>query len=215
MRYPGRIIPAELTDLFLSLIALVIAFSMLGERRLPGVEVFLISAVGVGSGFLLHELAHKFIAQRFGYWAEYRANRMGLVLIVLMAFAGFIFAAPGAVMIQKLSAPQDFYLQDRIGQEELKRQAKREELWISLAGPLTNIALAVIFFLLLTSGAGESLWAGAAGFALFINLTLAAFNLLPFGPLDGKKIFDSSRTAWALVAVPTILVAMPVYLGMV
>jgi len=215
MSYAGRISPAELTDLFLSLIALVIAFSMLGERRLPGVEVFLISAVGVGTGFLLHELAHKFIAQRFGYWAEYRANRMGLILIVLMAFAGFIFAAPGAVMIQKASAPQDFYLRDQIGQDELKRQAMREELWISLAGPMTNIILAVIFFLLLASGAGGSLWAGAAGFALFINLTLAAFNLLPFGPLDGKKIFDCSRTAWAVVAVPTILVALPVYLGMV
>ncbi len=215
MSYAGRISPAELKDLFLSLVALVIAFSMLGERRLPGVEVFLISAVGVGTGFLLHELAHKFMAQRFGYWAEYRANRLGLILIVLMAFAGFIFAAPGAVMIQKASAPQEFYSQDQIGQEELKRQAKREELWISLAGPLTNIILAVIFFLLLTSGAGGSLWAGAAGFALFINLTLAAFNLLPFGPLDGKKIFDSSRTVWAAVAVPTILVALPVYLGMV
>jgi Zn-dependent protease len=214
MSNADRISSAELTDLFLSLMALVIAFSMLGERRLPGVEVFLISAVGVGSGFLLHELAHKFVAQQFGYFAEYRANRMGLVLIVLMAFAGFIFAAPGAVMIRKASVPQDFYQQDPIGQEELKRQARREELWISLAGPMTNILLAVIFFLLLESGAA-GLWAGAANFALFINLTLAAFNLLPFGPLDGKKILDSNRLVWAIVAVPTILAALPVYLGMV
>jgi len=214
MSNANRISSAELTDLFLSLMALVIAFSMLGERRLPGVEVFLISAVGVGSGFLLHELAHKFVAQQFGYFAEYRANRMGLVLIVLMAFAGFIFAAPGAVMIRKASVPQDFYQQDPIGQEELKRQARREELWISLAGPMTNILLAVIFFLLLESGAA-GLWAGAANFALFINLTLAAFNLLPFGPLDGKKILDSNRLVWAIVAVPTILAALPVYLGMV
>ncbi|VVB68222.1 Peptidase family M50 [uncultured archaeon] len=213
MSNAGRISKAEMKDLFLSLMALVIAFSMLGERRLPGVEVLVISAVGVGSGFLLHELAHKFVAQRFGYFAEYRANRMGLVLIVLMAFAGFIFAAPGAVMIRKASVPQDFYLQDPIGQEELKSQARWEELCISLAGPMTNILLAVIFFLLLASGAG--LWAGAANFALFINLTLAAFNLLPFGPLDGKKIIDSNRLVWAVVAVPTILAALPVYLGMV
>ncbi len=215
MNNAGRISPAELTDLFLSLIALVIAFSMLGERRLPGAEVFLISSIGVGSGFLLHELSHKFTAQRFGYWAEYRANRLGLILIILMAFAGFIFAAPGAVMIQKASAFQDFYSQDTASQEELKRQAKREELLISLAGPLTNIVLAVIFFLLLASNTNGRLWAGAAGFALFINLTLAAFNLLPFGPLDGKKIFDASRTVWAIVAVPTILAALPVYLGMI
>ena len=206
----------EIRDLFLSLVALVIAFSILGERRLPGYEVILISTVGVSTGFLLHEMAHKFIAMRYGYWAEYRANRNGLILAVVMAFAGFIFAAPGAVMIRKPSPPQDFYLQDTVGREKLINQAKREELWISLAGPLTNVVLAILFFLLLASGiAANSLWYQAANFALFINLVLAAFNLLPVGPLDGKKIFNSNRLVWAIVAVPTILMALPVYLGMI
>jgi Zn-dependent protease len=208
---------AELTDLFLSLVALVIAFSILGERRLPGAEAILITALGVGTGFLLHELAHKFVAMHFGYWAEYRANRMGLILVIAMAFVGFIFAAPGAVMISRTSAPQNFYSLDPLGQEELKKQEKREELLISLAGPMTNIILAFVFFLTLVGGAvaSDSLWRQASGFALFINLTLAAFNLLPFGPLDGKKIYDSNRMVWALVGVPTILAALPVYLGMV
>ena len=204
----------EIRDLFLSLVALVIAFSILGERRLPGYDVILISTVGVSTGFLLHEMAHKFIAMHYGYWAEYRANRNGLILAVVMAFAGFIFAAPGAVMISKTSPPQDFYLQDPVGREKLINQAKREELWISLAGPLTNVVLAIFFFLLLASGiAGNSLWYQVANFALFINLVLAAFNLMPVGPLDGKKIFKSNRLVWAIVAVPTILVALPVYLG--
>jgi Zn-dependent protease len=206
----------EIRDLFLSLVALVIAFSILGERRLPGYDVILISTVGVSTGFLLHEMAHKFIAMHYGYWAEYRANRNGLILAVVMAFAGFIFAAPGAVMISKTSPPQDFYLQDTVGREKLINQAKREELWISLAGPLTNVVLAILFFLLLASGiAANSLWYQAANFALFINLVLAAFNLLPVGPLDGKKIFNSNRLVWAIVAVPTILMALPVYLGMI
>jgi Zn-dependent protease len=216
MSNAGRISSTELRDLFLSLIALVIAFSILGERRLPGYEVVLISAVGVSTGFLLHEMAHKFTAMRYGYWAEYRANRNGLILAVVMAFAGFIFAAPGAVMISKTSPPQEFYQQDPVGRERLINQAKREELWISLAGPLTNVVLAIFFFLLLASGiSGNGLWSQAANFALFINLVLAAFNLLPIGPLDGKKIFDSNRLVWAIVAVPTILIALPVYLGMI
>jgi Zn-dependent protease len=215
MSNAGHISSTELRDLFLSLIALVFAFSILGERRLPGYEVLLISTVGVSTGFLLHEMAHKFIAMRYGYWAEYRANRNGLILAVVMAFAGFIFAAPGAVMISRTTPPQEFYLQDPVGQEKLIKQAKREELWISLAGPLTNVVLAIFFFLLLASGiAGSSLWYQAANFALFINLVLAAFNLLPVGPLDGKKIFNSNRLVWAVVAVPTILVALPVYFGM-
>ena len=210
----------ELVDLLLSLAALTIAFAILGERRLPSAEVFFISAVGTGTGFLLHELAHKYAAQRYGYWAEYRANRSGLLLIIIMAFVGFIFAAPGAVMIHKARGRAD----DRwsasegwqINQPELAEAERKETLWISLAGPMTNIVLAILFFLFLASDAAtSSLWLSAANFALFVNLTLAAFNLLPFGPLDGKKIFDSSRTVWAIVTIPTILAALPVYLGMI
>jgi len=70
-------------------------------------------------------------------------------------------------------------------------------------------------FLLVSRETGSDLWVQSAYFALFINLTLAAFNMLPFGPLDGKKIFECNRLVWALVGVPTILVALPVYLGMI
>jgi Zn-dependent protease len=138
---------------------------------------------------------------------------MGLLFAVVASFAGFIFAAPGAVMISKPAATQAFYMQDPFSQEELKREIKKETLWISLAGPMTNIILTVFFFLALIFAPSSSTASMAANFALFINLTLAAFNLIPIGPLDGKKIFDSNRTVWLLVGLPTILVALPVYFG--
>ncbi len=205
---------AEVIDLFLSLVALIAAFSILGERQVPGIEVILISAVGAGSGFLLHELAHKFAAQRYGYWAEYRANKAGLVFMVVTAFMGIIFAAPGAVWFRKVGTAAPLY-GDEVSPEQLKKE-KREQLWIALAGPMTNILLTALFFLLLVSGVlTNRLGFGAAYYAIFINLTLAAFNLLPFGPLDGAKVFSASRPIWAIVAVPTILVALPVYFGMI
>jgi len=216
MSIAGRISSVELKDLLLSLVALVIAFSVLiSGGRIPGLEMILIISVGVGTGFLLHEMAHKFVALHFGYFAEYRANMMGLLFAVALAFVGFIFAAPGAVMISKPNVPQEFYMQDPIGQEELKREIKRETLLISLAGPMTNIVLAAFFFLLLLLSPSNSLAAQAANFALIINLILAAFNMLPFGPLDGKKVFDSNRMVWLLVGLPSILLALPVYFGMI
>ena len=219
MSIAGNISSIELRDLSLSLVALVIAFSVLEERKMPGWETILILTVGVSSGFLLHEMAHKFAALHFGYFAEYRANMVGLALAIVMAFGGFLFAAPGAVMISKSNAPLESYMQDTFGQEEQRRREKREMLLISLAGPMTNIVLAILFFLLVfplvSSKSGSSLWISAANFAISINLILAAFNMLPFGPLDGKKIFDGNRLVWALVGVPTILVALPVYLGMI
>jgi Zn-dependent protease len=216
MSIAGRISSVELKDLLLSLVALVIAFSVLiSGGGIPGLEMILIISVGVGTGFLLHEMAHKFVALHFGYFAEYRANMMGLLFAVALAFVGFIFAAPGAVMISKPNVPQEFYMQDPIGQEELKREIKRETLLISMAGPMTNIVLAAFFFLLLLLSPSNSLAAQAANFALIINLILAAFNMLPFGPLDGKKVFDSNRMVWLLVGLPSILLALPVYFGMI
>ena len=216
MSIADRISSIELRDLLLSLAALVVAFCVLmNGKKIPDLETILIITVGVGTGFLLHEMAHKFVALHFGYFAEYRANRMGLLFAIAASFAGFIFAAPGAVMISKPAAKQEFYMQDSFGQEEQRQEIKKETLWISLAGPMTNIVLTAFFFLALLFAPSSSAAAVAANFALFINLTLAAFNLLPFGPLDGKKIFDSNRTVWLLVGLPTILLALPVYFGMI
>jgi Zn-dependent protease len=50
-------------------------------------------------------------------------------------------------------------------------------------------------------------------FAFFINLYLAGFNLIPFGTLDGRKIFEANRLAWAIVAAPTILISLSVLFG--
>ena len=105
MSYFSRVGPTERIDLLLSWVVLVIGFSLvIGGRRVPSIDLIVISALGVGTGFLLHELAHKFIAQRYGYRAEYRANRNGLLFIIIMSLMGFILAAPGAVMIHKPSS---------------------------------------------------------------------------------------------------------------
>jgi Zn-dependent protease len=217
MSYFSRIGPTEGIDLLLSWVVLVIGFSLvIGGRRVPSIDLIMISALGVGTGFLLHELAHKFIAQRYGYWAEYRANRNGLLVIIIMSLMGFILAAPGAVTIRKVSNPYPQSTAYAYGEETNADQgkARNEQLWISLAGPMTNITLAALFLTLLVSGIiASKVSMNAIYFAFFINLYLAAFNLIPFGPLDGRKIFEANRLAWAFVAVPTILIALSVMFG--
>jgi Zn-dependent protease len=130
---------------------------------------------------------------------------------------GFIFSAPGAVMIHK---PLDASNQSAYTygggpyMDPLEKKAQREELWIALAGSMTNITLTAIFFVLLSSGLViGNLAMNAFYFAIFINLNLAAFNLIPFGPLDGKKIFQANRLTWAIVSVPTILIALSMLFG--
>jgi Zn-dependent protease len=218
MSYSSKIGTVEQMDLLLSWIVLAIGFSIvMGGKIVPSADLFLASALIAGTGFLLHELAHKFVAQRYGYWAEYRANRSGLLFIIIMSFMGFIFAAPGAVMIHK-STEASLRSACSSGDETclglITKKAKREMLWISLAGPMTNIVLSALFFALVYGSIIEDrMLAGTAYFAFFINLSLAAFNLIPIGPLDGRKIFEADRYVWIIVAVPTILMAISIMFG--
>src|SRR5574337_1995842 len=89
----------EIVHLVASLLVLTIAFTY--PNLIP--QALLAAAFGVGTGFLLHELAHKFTAQRYGYAADYEASPLGLVMALGLSLAtsgGFVFAAPGAVMIR-------------------------------------------------------------------------------------------------------------------
>ncbi len=216
MGHSSGIGTSELIDLLLSFVVLTIAFSMVGGGLgAINAESLVIVGIAVGTGFLLHELAHKFVAQYYGYRAEYKASILGLALTVVMALTiGIVFAAPGAVMIRKplYSTPSSHsYEGDDAYWDRLERKIGREDLWISLAGPMTNIILTAFFFAVLMSGLLDSaLLVSAASVALRINLMLAAFNLIPIDPLDGGKIFRGNALVWAIVGVPTILIALAV-----
>lgn len=175
---PMRFSQEEISQLFKAWFAISLAFTIArGGLGTPFfVRHFLLSGLTVGVAFLAHELAHKFVAQRFGCFAEFRAFDLGLLLAVLMSFSGFIFAAPGAVVIAGLVS-------------------RAENGKIATAGPLTNIVLALLFWFSTASFRSISLLSD--GFT--INAWLAFFNLLPFWQLDGLKILNWSRGVWILL----------------
>lgn len=189
----------EVRDIILAWLALGLAFFLLngGSVRLFfGLEhgsigfreVFIglgISLVTVGSGFVLHELSHKFTAQRYGYWAEFRMWPIGILLALITSLVGFIFAAPGATYISG-------YL-----------ISERENGIISLAGPLTNVLVGIIFLPFLLFGSGAFYELGRVG--LSVNLFLALFNMLPILPLDGAKVFAWNKVYWLLVFIPLVI----------
>jgi Zn-dependent protease len=156
--------------------AFAIAMNGLGKGFLTAV---LLSGLTVGVGFLLHELAHKFVAQRYGCWAEFRANDQMLFLAVLLSFTGIIFAAPGAVMISG-------------------HVTKERNGIISAAGPITNYILAFLF-LLVSFVAFTPFLQSLARYGLLINGWLGLFNMIPFGNFDGIKILRWNRTYYGIM----------------
>lgn len=75
------------------------------------------------------------------------------------------------------------------------KNAKWGEAVVAIAGPISNVFLAVIFGLLIRFSSGSTFmnqsFFNLAGFVVLINITLAIFNLMPIPPLDGSKILSS------------------------
>ncbi len=176
----------EVAHLAKAWIAISIAFTILYARNSPTLSsiaaLFIISGITVGIGFLLHELAHKVVAQHYGLFAEFRADNKMLLIAMVTALFGIVLAAPGAVYIS--------------GYAGVNRNGK-----ISMAGPLTNIALAAIF-LLLTLVFGQSM---LTQYGQSINAWIAIFNMIPFGNFDGSKILQWNKLAYTVMLISSIL----------
>ncbi|MBD3260159.1 MAG: metalloprotease [Candidatus Altiarchaeales archaeon] len=173
---------SELFDLAKAWLALSIAFAILLSTAVEDYPMnFIIALFTVGTGFVFHELAHKLTAQRFGVAAAFKSFDHMLALAILMSFAGFILAAPGAVMIE-----------GGVG--------RRENGIISSAGIAANI-VAATFFLILSTLTTEGIVNAIGSYGLLINSWLALFNLIPFGGFDGRKVFEWNRIVYVLLAL--------------
>ena len=143
----------------------------------------LVSAFTVGIGFILHELGHKFLAQRYGCWAEFRANNFMLGLALIFSFFGFIFAAPGGVFIQGYVT-------------------KRKHAYIAMMGPIINLVLGIAFGLLAFF---VPVIKSIALPGMMINFWLGLFNALPFPMFDGHKVYVWNKI-WYFVLLAAAII---------
>jgi Zn-dependent protease len=187
----------ELVHILISWVAISYAFAILliwfklgrrpvTEELLSGIaNPLVISLFTVGISFIVHEMSHKIVAQRFGSWAEFRMSPFMLILMLFLVYElGILFAAPGAVLIYGGSV------------------GKRENGLISLAGPLSNLLLGLAFFPLL-SETGILYEIGRYG--VIINIALALFNMIPFSIFDGRKVWAWNKLVYLGVVITTLL----------
>jgi Zn-dependent protease len=176
----------ELRNLVIALLIIIsIPIVWLRTQIFRNPTITLGAVIVFALAFLLHELAHKFMAQRLGYWAEFRLNQLGLVITLLSFLSPLKIVAPGAVMISGVRDWNDY------GK-------------ISISGPVTNIVQGLIFLMLYLVGVSPIM--GYIG--MIVNSSLALFNLIPFGVFDGAKIMKWNWINWLL----SFLTALGIYL---
>jgi len=199
-RVKGRIYfsPKELEHLAIAVL-LVIGIGLSYAFYLGALEledwpvVFAALSVIIVASFFTHEIAHKVTAQRRGLWAEFRLTVWGAILTAISILFPFKIISPGAVMIAGPARMDD------IGK-------------ISIAGPITNIVLSSV---LLGPVFVPNPYSLVFVIGAFFNAYVAVFNLIPFGILDGYKIFSWDKKVWALAfavsAVLTVISGFFVY----
>ena len=171
-----RFSKTEIREIIIAVTIISLAFAIMlrssvlvvSSEMLNYLAIFGLSALLVITSFIPHEMAHKWVAQKYGAWAEFRMYPAGLMMAIVFSFFGFLFAAPGAVYIN--------------GNINVEKNGK-----ISIAGPLTNLVIGAIAMVLCHVTTG--LWSDIFGLFAWLNVFLAFFNLLPINPMDGSKIY--------------------------
>lgn len=189
----------EIWDILISMIVIAGTFAYVfrGINNGDFISLIPITMVAAGLGFLLHELAHKFVAMSYGYYAQYQLWVQGLLFAILTAaFFGVVMALPGAV-----------YTYGNMSVEENGK--------ISVAGPLVNIILAIIFFVLLQLVTFSQVITTICFLGFFINSFLAFLNLIPVSILDGTKIIKWNPIVWGITMFISFLLMIPYILSVI
>lgn len=155
------------------------------------IQTVAIYALPVLFAITVHEAAHGYAARHFGDNTAYMLGRITLnpvkhidplgtiamPLLLLFATSGaflFGYAKPVPVNFGRLRSP------------------KRDMVWVALAGPASNLVMAVgwtvLYYLMRALGVDELFFLKMAEEGVKVNLVLFALNMFPLPPLDGGRI---------------------------
>ena len=206
--------PRELLQIAVAWVVLSVAISLSYIEGLfqgsDDITYVAAAFIATATAFIFHEMGHKFVAQRLGCVAYFRIWIWGLALALFTAIitqGNFLFGAPGAVYIAPAAGAGYSLLERHV------RDEKIDNMRISAAGPGTNLAFAIFFFLLLLVSPNNGFISTVAAFGLSLNVGLGSFNMLPIPPMDGYKIFKGSIPVALAIAIPLWIMFLLFFLG--
>ena len=163
------------------------------------IQTISVYALPVLFGITLHETAHGYVARMFGDPTAWQAGRISLnpirhvdpvgtiVVPLVLLFSTKLFGGSGLLFGWAKPVPVDW---SRL------RNPKRDMAWVALAGPASNLVMAILWAITLrllaeTGASASDFWARMAIAGVQVNLILMALNLVPLPPLDGGRIVCS------------------------
>jgi len=156
------------------------------------ISIFLLSFIG-------HELAHKFVAQHYGMWSEFRMTSMGYYLSAIAILFSVPIFGTGTVYTS--------------GTSNTEHNAKT-----NLAGPLSNFVIAIglvivaIFTSTLVSQPVLFYAMYLIRYGIIINSILGLFNMIPIQPFDGATVKNWKLSVWITLTIALVSMLVIGYL---
>jgi len=151
--------------------------------------------VGLIIGVIVHEYMHGYIAYRMGDTTAKRAGRLTLDPLAHIDPFGTLIL-PGMLFLLSIMGYGTFIIgyAKPVPINPFLFRKPRGIIWVSLAGPLSNLVISIVF--IAAAGLLNKLWQGATMENIintlvvigYINILLFVFNLIPIPPLDGSRI---------------------------
>jgi Zn-dependent protease len=183
--------PTEIRHLTISALLVTAVGLTWFYYEFSGVAIIVSSALIFMTAFLLHEIAHKLTAQHHGLWAEFRLTMIGALLTLISIISPFKIISPGAVMIAGYA-----------NKEVIGKTA--------IAGPLVNISMSIVSFAIYR----YSPHLFVARMSAIFNAWIALINLIPFGVLDGWKVFSWDKIVWLTTFITALALTILTFLNL-
>lgn len=185
----------ELAIVVVASLLLGIAYLVSKQMELLSLDNLVLYCIMGGFVLVLHDLTHRYYANKYKAVVEYRFWGLGMVIMFVTALLfGLVFAVPARTIIN-----------------DVKKLGIREQAIIYLSGPLMSAFLAIGFIILVPAG---GFLATICLLGVSMNLLTAVYSLIPVDPLDGLKVYVWKKPAWAVAFVPLLVLyfAAVVYL---
>ncbi len=170
-------------------IAVIIYLFSVGYGWVP------LASIGIFlAAYLVHEFAHKFTAQHYGMWAEFRMTMQGYYLSAIAILFAIPIFGTGAVFTS--------------GAKSIDEDGK-----VNLAGPMSNFVFAAVFAMIFIAIPLSGLTFILPVYfvlqgGIVLNSFLGLFNMIPFQPFDGRTVIKWNRAIWALLAVALLIMLL-------
>lgn len=175
----------EIGVIFFTSVFLGAAFMITNKIDLSNLSLWLVYILVAGVAVILHDLAHRYVAWRYGVTTEYKFWFLGTIIMFITAiFFHVVYSSPSRLAIN-----------------DPEKLTVKQQAIVYGSGPVVSLIVFVAFLALVPFG-GFAATVGLLGATM--NLLTAVYALMPLEPMDGRKIYKWNKGIWLVLFVPML-----------